>query len=96
MRTPAWVYCGTLGLLYRIQVRVMGADPLAMRRPACNKPNEAAADILSVQAALLQGLHGLTIHAALMRDLPHRPLLDQRRSQQSPKQPPCITPRAGR
>ena len=34
MRTPAWVYCGTRGLLYRIQVRVMGAAPLAMRSPA--------------------------------------------------------------
>ena len=33
MRTPAWVYCGTFGLLYKIQVRVMGADPLAMRSP---------------------------------------------------------------
>ena len=34
MRTPAWVYCGTRGLLYRIQVRVMGAAPFAMRSPA--------------------------------------------------------------
>ena len=34
IRTPAWVYCGTFGLLYRIQVRVIGAGPFAMRRPA--------------------------------------------------------------
>lgn len=34
IRTPAWVYWGALGLLYRIQVRVMGAKPRAMRSPA--------------------------------------------------------------
>ena len=46
MRTPAWVYCGTRGLLYRIQVRVMGAAPLAMRSPAA-------------QLSGSQGLHAL-------------------------------------
>ena len=38
MSTPAWVYCGTLGLLYNIHVRVMGAEPFAIRSPACQRP----------------------------------------------------------
>lgn len=42
MSTPAWVYWGTLGLLYRIQVRVMGAAPLAMRSPADAKTHREA------------------------------------------------------
>ena len=38
MSTPAWVYCGTLGLLYNIHVRVIGAEPFAIRSPACQRP----------------------------------------------------------